>query len=653
MEAQRMPLSPLRANEVNNKTNKTNKGLHDGKSPGHGKLAKRVKTPKHAKKNVVNFGLFSPDVAKGEKGGSYFKLTLAQTPGSAKKKKEEHLRNMRAQAMNKAARAEAYGDFKGACDALMEEGSKPENVEALRSLKKRLSVQASLRKDSKGREAEEVCTKLDEVLQTFEGEKAQEEKATKNLMDAFEKEPAGSPATLGSTKQFAAVKASKQQQEELGSSLVATPVRRSCRKDKPKESEEDALQSSGFAFTPNKFMLEEGDQPQESNGDNSPTFEFDPSFQFDNSAGEKGGTNHSTPTFNLGSSDAWDVLEDEEDEETVQVNPEQALYLNTPNFPKLVRQKPDITPRTAIAKVLATLLNNSVKEGATVKAAAQKMPAKTPAWKSPGRTKKRLQGAWNQAAEKQETKSIAKSLLFAQKIDEEDGSIDHSVELTTVASQVISLEAEEALPAQDAEDIASFHSGLTPSAAPKPELVMKSPVKEMIQKFEDVIEENNLAEESVTVPEETTVEAVKEKPRRKSILKKKADTTKVEEEAPKMEKKGSGRRKSVRFSTGTKQTIEEPAEAPKRATRGSKKAVEASAAAPVVTRKSRRLAATSETKSAEKEVQAEESSSSGGYTKETIMAWRVVDLRAALKKAGLSTTGLKKVLQERALENLL
>ena len=48
------------------------------------------------------------------------------------------------------------------------------------------------------------------------------------------------------------------------------------------------------------------------------------------------------------------------DEEAVQVNPEQALYLNTPNFPKLVRQKPDITPRTAIAKVLATLLNNFI-----------------------------------------------------------------------------------------------------------------------------------------------------------------------------------------------------------------------------------------------------------------------------------------------------
>ena len=48
-----------------------------------------------------------------------------------------------------------------------------------------------------------------------------------------------------------------------------------------------------------------------------------------------------------------------------------------------------------------------------------------------------------------------------------------------------------------------------------------------------------------------------------------------------------------------------------------------------------------------------EKTATAEYTEEQIMSWRVVDLRAALKKAGLSTTGLKKVLQERALENLL
>ena len=41
------------------------------------------------------------------------------------------------------------------------------------------------------------------------------------------------------------------------------------------------------------------------------------------------------------------------------------------------------------------------------------------------------------------------------------------------------------------------------------------------------------------------------------------------------------------------------------------------------------------------------------YTEDEILGWKVKELKAALKGAGLPVSGLKKVLQQRALENLL
>ena len=84
-------------------------------------------------------------------------------------------------------------------------------------------------------------------------------------MEAFEGSAAdlGSPASpevLGSTQKLATFKASKAQQDALGSGVVTTPVRRSCRKEKPAVQEEDALETSGFAFAPNKFMMPEDDE---------------------------------------------------------------------------------------------------------------------------------------------------------------------------------------------------------------------------------------------------------------------------------------------------------------------------------------------------------------------------------------------------------
>lgn len=669
MEAPRSPLSPLGHNIVRAKSGDGKESARKARSAA--KLARRVKTPKPkssmkkkvsgAGRNVVNFGLFSPNVAKGESAGDggFFKFTLAQTPGSAKKKKEEHLRAMRAQSLNKAAKCEAMGDYKGACDALVEEGNKPENVVALRSLKKRLGVQASLRKDRRGREAGEVCAKLDEVLKTFEESGPQVySEAPKNLMEAFEGSAAdlGSPASpevLGSTQKLATFKASKAQQDALGSGVVTTPVRRSCRKEKPAVQEEDALETSGFAFAPNKFMMPEDDEVS-SEGAVS-----EGEFAFDSAVGEKVGTNHSTPTLQFGFSDGFEQIEEEKEEEAAQVNVEQALFVNTPNFPKLVRQKPEITPRTAIAKVLATLLNNSVKEGATVTAAAPKMPAKTPAWKSPGRTRNRLfSSKASTPVGSEEDASVAKSLNFARKIDETDGAIDHKVEVAAVPSQDLTVEdcTSDSLPQQPMEEATGFHSGLTPNAA-----VMKSPVKEMIKKYDEIaelaVQPSPTPVEAPAPAEMATPEQVKEKPRRKSILKKPIETTE-EAVGPSDEAKRTQRKKSVRFSSGSKEAKaeEKVAEvAPRRSTRGSKKATEAvePSAAPT-TRRSRRLAAAPSEKSTELvEKTVKEKTATVEYTEEQIMSWRVVDLRAALKKAGLSTTGLKKVLQERALENLL
>ena len=49
----------------------------------------------------------------------------------------------------------------------------------------------------------------------------------------------------------------------------------------------------------------------------------------------------------------------------------------------------------------------------------------------------------------------------------------------------------------------------------------------------------------------------------------------------------------------------------------------------------------------------DEPAASCTYTEDEILGWKVKELKAALKGAGLPVSGLKKVLQQRALENLL
>ena len=694
--APRSPLSPLRANTI-----ASERAALGGREKSASKLARRVKTP-HTKKtkasatkNVVNFSLQSPKYSK-EQGcepasGNFFKLTLAQTPGSAKKKKEEHLRKMRAQALNKAARCESMGDYKGASDALFEEGensAKGVNVDAVRSLKKRLSVQASLRKGRKGKQLEAICTKLDDALK-----KEEEANAAKNLFGAtkalnfanlddaegtvapnpMDSSPQSPPSdqVLGSTQKLAAIKATKQQQEELGAAVVSTPVRRSCRKERPQEdpSETSMLASTGFAFAPNKFILP--DDAEEGDSDEAQSEGTD--FAFDTAVPGSQGTNQSTPTFQLGTSEEGDAG-------FVMVDQELSLQVNTPNFPKLVRQKPAITPRTAIAKVLATLLNNTLKEGLEAKTSAR--AAKTPAWKSPGRTKTRLfsiqekeeaEAAAEAGAAGGEAKSIARSLAFAREIDENQGSIDHNVDLASVPSQVLSVDdcTENTLPEQQMDDPATFHSGLTPVAMPP-----KSPVKEMIQKYEDVIGGSAVKAPAPAPAESETqadAEAAPKEPskRRKSILKK----AEAQNEAPaavaeeKKEEEGgrlTRRKKSVRFSgEGIPVPEVQVEEKPQKwATRSSQRKAKEEAPAPAPSdapvRRSRRVATTTTGDAKAPKAKAKAASASapkakvgGAYTEDVVLSWRVVDLKEALKKAGLPTSGLKKDLQKWALDNLL
>ena len=647
------PLSPLSPNKVHGSA--TKKNLSSTLLKKSLNAAARVKTPKSAsKKKLVSFGFNDSE--------SKWKLTLAQTPNSQRKKREQ-LRRMRTDELNKAARCEALGDYEGACDALVSS----KNTSAMKSLKKRLSVQAQLRKDTRGVEANKVALKLEQILNNVEREQGEEAAAAlgKEIGSPTEKtaafgnlEATPSESLLGSAKKLAAVKASRIQQEELGCDLVTTPVRRSCRK--VTNASTDALESSGFAFTPNKFMLpDEGAEANNSDDSDSQREDVEEEDFAFNATNEAEEAHQLTPTFNFGIEDA------------VPRQPQDVLTLNTPNFPKLVHKKPDFTPRTAIAKVLATLLNNSLKEGAvstTTAAAAASinapMASAKKAWNSPRRTRKFLFATPKKQAV---TSDVAKSLVFARKIDEDDGSIDHKVDgMASAPSDVLDAEnsSETSLPEQVMEQLESFHSGLTPKQTAE---LMKSPVKEMIQRYEDVIQINSATKGSKNQNEEpledgapvadasheiaetktcltpdihldSSVGEEKQTRRRKSILKK--ATKNIEEQTQEKEKK-----KSVTFDSDVKG---KPAETT-RVTRGKQnRSTSETDAAPV--RRSRRLAGS--VQSGSSKVNSEDASDADvKLSKEKIMSMKVVELKAELKKVKLSTSGLKKQLQKRLLDH--
>jgi hypothetical protein len=68
-------------------------------------LQKAKRTPRSNKK-LVHLSL-SPATKSSQKGENLFKLTLGQTPGSAKKKKQQ-LKMMRDDALNTAARCDMW-----------------------------------------------------------------------------------------------------------------------------------------------------------------------------------------------------------------------------------------------------------------------------------------------------------------------------------------------------------------------------------------------------------------------------------------------------------------------------------------------------------------------------------------------------------------
>ena len=711
----RSPLTPLRVNRQESFANETQqKSLQKAKrTPRAARPNSKASTPLSSKK-LVHLGLRSATKSTS-KGDNLFKLTLAQTPGSAKKKKQQ-LKMMREDALNKAARCEAMGDYQGACDALVSNlekstASGKKNLDAIRSLKKRLNKQALLRKDSRGVEAKNVCMKLEEVLEgetklnesnvslapaatnttSMELEAAlTEDPASPTLLmkvPAFPNELCAEPKPLGSTQKMTAVKANKEQKDQLGSDLVATPVRRSCRKaarssNTSSSSKSDVLQSSGFAFTPNKFIPSEDVQ--------SEVAEFE--FNADTSAKED--ASQATPTFNLGPETEENEMEVAEDKEAYA---KRMLAVNTPNFPKLMKQKSlNTTPKTAIAKVLATLLNNSVKEGAKVENAPAANVTKA-AWNSPRRTKKFLFEGPNKepslrslkktlreemqkknlrlkAAEELKQsqkvsnspqltiaggKSVSSSLMFAREV-EKDGSIDHKVGVTSISSQALSVEdcTENSLPVQEMEQLNSFHSGLTPKKksedASAVDALLKSPVAVKVRHFDSLAAENKEEEETTTtaapvsedvlpieaskgtsevseVPENVSLE---ETPQPTSILKSIAKEDEVEDAKKKSKSVQKKKKKSVSFGAQLEQqSVEEaPVKRVTRATRSSSRKGAAKEESPAPA-----AVATDSSSKLETEVD---------YSKMT-----VVNLRALLKAKGLPVSGRKAELIERLTNN--
>jgi hypothetical protein len=532
-----------------------------------------------------------------------------------------------------------------------------------------LDKQALLRKDSRGAEAKNVCTKLEEVL---EGETKLTTTTTLPTADpaspdllmkvpAFPNELCAEPLPLGSTQKMTAVKANKTQQDQLGSELVATPVRRSCRKAS-KTSKSDALQSSGFAFTPNKFIPSDNKQSEDAE------FEFNADANADTEE-----PSQATPTFNLGAE-----AEAEEMQESQESYAQRMLTVNTPNYPRLLKQNFKMKQKTAIgpiAKVLATLLNNSAKEEAKVESKA----APAPVWNSPRRTKKFLfdeskakasngpslrmlkktlreemhkknlrEAKPNEEPQQEQKKksqmvfispqltiaggkSVSNSLMFAREV-QNDGSIDHKVGVTSISSQVLSVEdcTENSLPVQEMEQLNSFHSGLTPKKMPKDtsaaDALLKSPVAVKVRHFDSLAAEKEEKEEEEATAATLEEVSVEEAPQ--SILK---STPKAKKSKSVQKKK----KKSVSFGTQLEQPLVQGEEAPvKRATRAtrasSRKAVvekkEESPAAPAA-------AADSSTKVEEEVID---------YTKMT-----VVNLKALLKAKGLPVSGRKAELIER------
>ena len=658
----RSPLTPLRVNRQESFANEGQK-----KS-----LQKAKRTPRSNKK-LVHLGLSSA-TKSSQKGENLFKLTLAQTPGSAKKKKQQ-LKMMREDALNTAARCEAMGDYQGACDALVGDMEKSaasgkKNLDAIRSLKKRLDKQATLRKDGRGAEAKNVCMKLEEVL---EGETKPTTTTTLPAADpaspdllmkvpAFPNEVCAEPAPLGSTQKMTAVKANKEQQDQLGSDLVATPVRRSCRKAS-RTNKADALQSSGFAFTPNKFI------PSDDKQQNDEDAEFE--FNADANANAEE-PSQATPTFNLGAE-----AEAEEVQESQESYAQRMLTVNTPNYPRLLKQNFKMKQQHAIgpiAKVLATLLNNSAKEAA--KAETKAAPA--PVWNSPRRTKKFLfdeskakassgpslrmlkktlreemhkkslrEAKANEEAQPQQQqasqvvanspqltiaggKSVSSSLMFAREV-QNDGSIDHKVGVTSISSQVLNMEdcTENSLPAQEMEQLNSFHSGLTPKKMPKDtsavDALLKSPVAVKVRHFDSLAAENEEKKEeeaTAATPEEVSVEEAPQ-----SILK---STPKAKKSKSVQKKK----KKSVSFGTQLEQPPAEEEAPVKRVTR----ATRASSRKAVVAKKEESPAAAAAAADSSTKVEEEVID----YTKMT-----VVNLKALLKAKGLPVSGRKAELIER------
>jgi hypothetical protein len=222
--------------------------------------------------------------------------------------------------------------------------------------------------------------------------------------------------------------------------------------------------------------------------------------------------------------------------------------------------------------------------------------------------------------------------MFAREV-QNDGSIDHKVGVTSISSQVLSVEdcTENSLPVQEMEQLNSFHSGLTPKKMPKDtsaaDALLKSPVAVKVRHFDSLAAEKEEKEEeeaTAATPEEVSVEEAPQ-----SIPK---STPKAKKSKSVQKKK----KKSVSFGTQLEQPLVQGEEAPvKRATRAtrasSRNAVvekkEESPAAPAA------AAADSSTKVEEEVID---------YTKMT-----VVNLKALLKAKGLPVSGRKAELIER------
>ena len=538
-----------------------------------------------------------------------FKMTLSTPKKSAAKKTPS--------VVDRAARAEAMGDFQEAKRALCDNaaGSAADRVGAISALRNRLAKQAALRggQTPKGREAGEVVRQLDQVLDDM----AHNEDGATDASPEPESPPifrksfraavlgwktphpanrapptCGRGHAMGSAQTFAVVRASRTQQELLGTTKVATPVRRSCRKRTPaqsrcvmadptpvaeqkpppaeqrpsdgsdhaaktaEEAQPAALGACDFAYTPNKFLapttkrlsfgasLSPPSEAEASEADApAPSPSPSPSpvvTDVATAAGTGVGKEEGVADFDFGRTVGVPAT----DGAAVNADGAVGAAACDATTPTLITTAPSevTTPKTMVAKVLATIMNASLETEAAQPTVVTIDPKQVAAGMSPvvagghGKQHRKEQGEGEQKGEiegevgeapadvasaegsaQPETPvvdegdvgsaleaSFATTLAPARTIGV-DGSIDHVAPAAMGAAMGAAqgTPTPALAPPAPMEDAAAFHSGLTPAKAAAPPPPKPTEEAEELVQESDILGTEPAVEEEANVAEET------------------------------------------------------------------------------------------------------------------------------------------------------